>query len=95
MKIIPSQDGDGMPPVDNPGIGMDDLSGNHEIGPRHKSVGISIQGLVKRFNTPEGKMTAVDGLSLDMYQGQITSLLGHNGAGEPFKYTCSITSFYR
>ncbi|KAL5263173.1 hypothetical protein ACHWQZ_G008548 [Mnemiopsis leidyi] len=76
------KDGDGMPPVDNPGIGMDDLSGNHEIGPRHKSVGISIQGLVKRFNTPEGKMTAVDGLSLDMYQGQITSLLGHNGAGK-------------
>ena len=25
---------------------------------------------------------AVDGLSLNMYEGQITALLGHNGAGK-------------
>ena len=60
---------------------MENLSGQHEKGPRNRAAGISIQGLVKRFNTPKGKMTAVDGLCLDMYKGQITSLLGHNGAG--------------
>jgi ATP-binding cassette subfamily A (ABC1) protein 3 len=72
-----------MPPVDeSAAIDLEDMSGQHEQGPRHRKVGISIQGLVKRFNTPKGKMTAVDGLNLDMYEGQITSLLGHNGAGK-------------
>ena len=76
-----------MPPVEVDGIPVPPVvievdEAQHEKGPRHKTVGISIQGLVKRFDTPKGKMTAVDGLSLDMYQGQITSLLGHNGAGK-------------
>ncbi|XP_063678644.1 phospholipid-transporting ATPase ABCA3-like isoform X4 [Bolinopsis microptera] len=86
-EINMDKDGDGMPPVDGDGIPVpptviDVEDAQHEKRPRHKTVGISIQGLVKRFETPKGKMTAVDGLSLDMYQGQITSLLGHNGAGK-------------
>ena len=28
------------------------------------------------------RKVAVDGLSLNMYEGQITALLGHNGAGK-------------
>jgi ATP-binding cassette subfamily A (ABC1) protein 3 len=38
---------------------------------------IEIHRLRKTF----GEKTAVDGLSLSMYSGQITALLGHNGAG--------------
>ena len=38
---------------------------------------IEIRKLRKVF----GEKTAVDGLSLSMYNGQITALLGHNGAG--------------
>lgn len=38
---------------------------------------IEIQNLGKKF----GDKTAVDGLSLSMYSGQVTALLGHNGAG--------------
>ena len=30
----------------------------------------------------DGNKRAVDGLSLNLYQGQITSFLGHNGAGK-------------
>lgn len=30
----------------------------------------------------EGKKLAVDGLTLNLYEGQITSFLGHNGAGK-------------
>lgn len=37
-----------------------------------------IRGLVKQF----GNKTAVDGLDLDIYNGQIFGLLGHNGAGK-------------
>ena len=58
------------------------MTGEHETGPRDKTAGISIRGLLKKFSTPKGKMTAVDGLYLDMYEDQITSLLGHNGAGQ-------------
>jgi linearmycin/streptolysin S transport system ATP-binding protein len=37
---------------------------------------IEIKGLVKRF----GKIIAVDGLSLDIYRGEVFGLLGPNGA---------------
>jgi len=40
--------------------------------------GIEIRNLSKAF---KGKV-AVRSLTLDMYQGQITALLGHNGAGK-------------
>ena len=43
--------------------------------------GIEIRKLQKKF----GDKTAVDDLQMNLYSGQITALLGHNGAG-----TCSI-----
>jgi ATP-binding cassette subfamily A (ABC1) protein 3 len=43
---------------------------------------VEIKDLVKEFNTNTGKKVAVDGLNLNMYSGQITALLGHNGAGK-------------
>ena len=55
-----------------------------EIATGH-GVGVSIKNLQKHFPaTVSGgeKVKAVDGLSLDMYDGQVTSLLGHNGAGK-------------
>lgn len=42
---------------------------------------ISIRFDVVFFSYP-GKKVAVDGISLNMYEGQITALLGHNGAGK-------------
>lgn len=43
---------------------------------------VRIRGLVKRFPGAKGVKTAVDGLNLDMYPGEIFGLLGHNGAGK-------------
>lgn len=43
---------------------------------------VSVRGLTKSFNTPDGVKVAVDNLDLDMYEGQIFCLLGHNGAGK-------------
>ena len=43
---------------------------------------MDIVNLYKDFQTPTGVKTAVDGLNLTMYSGQITALLGHNGAGK-------------
>lgn len=43
---------------------------------------VEVKGLVKYFDTNTGRKFAVDGLNLTMYSGQITALLGHNGAGK-------------
>ncbi|XP_076469399.1 phospholipid-transporting ATPase ABCA3-like [Babylonia areolata] len=50
-----------------------------ESDPENLKAGIQICNLTKRYS--KGK-TAVDNLSLKMYEGQITVLLGHNGAGK-------------
>uniref|UniRef100_A0A8C4NHY2 ABC transporter domain-containing protein n=1 Tax=Eptatretus burgeri TaxID=7764 RepID=A0A8C4NHY2_EPTBU len=48
--------------------------------PIHLPIGVAICDLVKVYN--EGHKLAVNGLTLNFYQGQITSFLGHNGAGK-------------
>uniref|UniRef100_A0A8D2J684 P-type phospholipid transporter n=1 Tax=Varanus komodoensis TaxID=61221 RepID=A0A8D2J684_VARKO len=56
------------------------LGGIVEDPPTHLNVGVSIRSLVKIYHS--GSKIAVNGLSLDFYEGQITSFLGHNGAGK-------------
>ena len=52
---------------------------NHlEPEPPNGTIGVAIEKLTKVF----GKKTAVNGLSLNFYQDQITCFLGHNGAGK-------------
>jgi ATP-binding cassette subfamily A (ABC1) protein 3 len=43
---------------------------------------VEVKGLRKVFPTPDGPKTAVDDLDLSFFEGQITCLLGHNGAGK-------------
>ncbi|WP_231334219.1 ABC transporter ATP-binding protein [Actinomadura graeca] len=45
---------------------------------KHLGASISLQGLVKRF----GSVTAVDGISLDVGEGEFLSLLGSSGSGK-------------
>jgi ATP-binding cassette subfamily A (ABC1) protein 3 len=44
---------------------------------------VAIRGLRKLFKNPAGgdDRVAVDHLDLDLFQNQVTVLLGHNGAG--------------
>jgi hypothetical protein len=51
---------------------------------------VDIKDLYKVFNTTNGKKVAVDGLNLTMYSGQVTALLGHNGAGKVIIYSDSL-----
>ncbi|CAH6793029.1 phospholipid-transporting ATPase ABCA3 [Phodopus roborovskii] len=46
------------------------------------AVGIRIQNLYKQFTLKNNTLMAVKNLSLNLYEGQITVLLGHNGAGK-------------
>uniref|UniRef100_A0A8C6VPK5 P-type phospholipid transporter n=1 Tax=Naja naja TaxID=35670 RepID=A0A8C6VPK5_NAJNA len=61
-----------------------DATGSSEIcmeeEPSHLPLGVSIKNLVKVYR--DSKKLAVDGLTLNFYEGQITSFLGHNGAGK-------------
>ncbi|XP_070561206.1 phospholipid-transporting ATPase ABCA3-like isoform X2 [Ptychodera flava] len=60
-----------------------DYARNHEAEPNGMNAGISITNLKKVYSSfSTGSKLAVDNLSLNMYEGQITSLLGHNGAGK-------------
>lgn len=43
---------------------------------------VRVQSLSKHFKTSGQTVTAVNDLSLDMYEGHITAILGHNGAGK-------------
>ncbi|KJE88968.1 ATP-binding cassette sub-family A member 1 [Capsaspora owczarzaki ATCC 30864] len=52
---------------------------NFEAEPSGLKAGIRIDNLTKTY---ADKKTAVRNLSLNMYEGQITALLGHNGAGK-------------
>ncbi|NXP15699.1 ABCA1 protein, partial [Thinocorus orbignyianus] len=51
-----------------------------EEPPAQLQPGVSIRNLVKIYHS--SSRVAVNGLSLDFYEGQITSFLGHNGAGK-------------
>ncbi len=47
-------------------------------------VGVSLQGLTKVYDASSRKRrkVAVDGLTMDFHVGEVTCLLGHNGAGK-------------
>ncbi|KAH8261715.1 hypothetical protein KR044_002735 [Drosophila immigrans] len=49
-----------------------------EVEPDDKNVGLQIRNLKKKF----GDRTAVNNLSINMFEDEITVLLGHNGAGK-------------
>jgi ABC-type uncharacterized transport system ATPase component len=44
-----------------------------------QKIGISVNGLRKIFGKAESTTVAVHGMQLDIYEGEILSLLGHNG----------------
>lgn len=52
---------------------------NFEDTPRVRNAGIQIRKLCKQYSP---RMVAVDNLSLDLFENEITVLLGHNGAGK-------------
>uniref|UniRef100_A0A8C4X0D4 ATP-binding cassette, sub-family A (ABC1), member 3b n=1 Tax=Eptatretus burgeri TaxID=7764 RepID=A0A8C4X0D4_EPTBU len=53
-----------------------------EHEPYGAPAGIRVQNLYKVFGKGKRMKAAVKGLTMNMYEGQITALLGHNGAGK-------------
>ena len=58
------------------------LAGDRQRHPRRRRI-------VKRFDTPEGAVTAVDDISFGVRQGEFLSVIGPSGCG---KSTCSTSS---
>ncbi|XP_043312515.1 phospholipid-transporting ATPase ABCA3-like [Cervus canadensis] len=58
------------------------------------TAGIRIQHLYKEFTLQNMTVLAVQDLSLNLYEGQITVLLGHNGAGKTTTLSI-LTGLYR
>lgn len=80
---FPSQDGESIDFDGND----NDLKGDHQVSsnnleanPRNLNAGIRIENLSKTYDG--GATFSVNNLSLNMYENQITALLGHNGAGK-------------
>jgi hypothetical protein len=48
----------------------------------NRNIGVRIKNISKAFKQFNVEKTAVRNLSLNIYEGQITVLLGHNGAGK-------------
>ncbi|GFN96696.1 ATP-binding cassette sub-family a member 1 [Plakobranchus ocellatus] len=64
-------------------IAIDEIRNNSEdfeADPTGRTVGVAVRNLTKVYN--KGDKVAVDGLTINFYEGQITSFLGHNGAGK-------------
>ncbi|UYV63452.1 ABCA2 [Cordylochernes scorpioides] len=51
-----------------------------EADPQNQKLAVCIDNLMKHYKS--GNKMAVNRLSLNLYEGQITSFLGHNGAGK-------------
>ena len=51
-----------------------------EEEPKDLRLGVALLALSKKYD--KGSKMAVDGLTLNFYEGQITAFLGHNGAGK-------------
>lgn len=55
---------------------------NENLSKAERDVGIQISNVVKTWPSPDGTKLAVDNLNLNVQKGEITVLLGHNGAGK-------------
>ncbi len=65
----------------------EEASENYQKEPDDLPLGIAIQGISKIFSTGfqlgrKKKIVAVNSLSLNLYEGHITIIVGRNGAGK-------------
>ncbi|CAL7936973.1 unnamed protein product [Xylocopa violacea] len=65
-----------------PAIYQDDESDASSLAVNEKQAGVRFEGVRKVYNTDQGEVVAVDDFTLKLCEGEVTSLLGRNGAGK-------------
>lgn len=68
----------------------DEESNATSLTVNEKQTGVRFDGVRKVYNTDQGEIVAVDDFTLKLSEGEVTSLLGRNGAG---KTTIMYVSF--
>ena len=73
----------GAPPFKKVSKTIPDDEENPNSSSSGTNIGVSLQNLTKIFSiSGKEKRVAVNDLSLDFHVGEVTALLGHNGAGK-------------
>ncbi|XP_019697173.1 ATP-binding cassette sub-family A member 13 isoform X1 [Harpegnathos saltator] len=61
---------------------QDDESDISSLTVTEKQIGVKFEGVKKVYRTEQGDVVAVDDFTLKLCEGEVTSLLGRNGAGK-------------
>jgi ABC-type multidrug transport system ATPase subunit len=60
----------------------DDDSDTSSLTVTEKQIGVKFDGVRKVYHSERGDVVAVDDFTLKLCEGEVTSLLGRNGAGK-------------
>lgn len=60
----------------------DDESDVSSLTVTEKQIGVKFEGVRKVYHTEQGDVVAVEDFTLKLCEGEVTSLLGRNGAGK-------------
>lgn len=63
-------------------IDIEDDSDVSSLTVNEKQIGVRFENVRKVYNTDMGEIIAVDDFTLKLCEGEVTSLLGRNGAGK-------------
>lgn len=61
---------------------VEDESDLSNLTVTEKQIGVKFEGVRKVYHTERGDVVAVDDFTLKLCEGEVTSLLGRNGAGK-------------
>lgn len=61
---------------------IDEESDASSLTVNEKQTGVRFEGVGKVYNSDQGEVVAVEDFNLKLCEGEVTSLLGRNGAGK-------------
>lgn len=75
-------------------LNTEDESDISNLTVSEKQIGVKFESIRKVYHTNQGDIVAVDDFTLKLCEGEVTSLLGRNGAGKTTIMYVNINFFY-